>query len=108
VKTSILLFASLCSIPSALAQSGRPIPAGVRQADEAEAQSQKNLPPPLYQRRSIDAAKLKQEAADLANLSQSIPLGVEQATRGIISKDLSGRLKRIEKLARQLRSEISP
>ncbi len=35
-----------------------------------------------------------------------IPSGIEQANKGIISIDLNDRLKRIEKLPKQLRREL--
>ena len=85
----------------------RPIPPGVRQADQAETQSQKNIPPPLNQRPAADLAKIKQNADELAALAQSVPPDVEQTMKGILPKDLSEKLKRIEKLAKQLRSQIS-
>jgi len=51
--------------------------------------------------------KLKQDADQLATLAQLIPSDVDQTTKGILPKDLDQRLKRIEKLAKQLRSQIS-
>jgi hypothetical protein len=86
---------------------GRPIPPGLSQANQAEAQGERNVPPPLNQRPATDVAKLRREADELATLAQSVPPGVDQATRGILEKDLTEKLKRIEKLAKELRSEIS-
>jgi len=56
---------------------------------------------------SGDAAKLKQNASELAALAQSIPPDVDQTAKGILPKELDQKLKRIEKLAKQLRSQIS-
>jgi len=53
------------------------------------------------------AAQLKRDAEELAKLAEQIPPGVEQANKGVISKDLNDRLKRIEKLSKQLRRELS-
>lgn len=79
---------------------------GLRQADQAEAQSQRNIPPPLTQHPTLDLGKLKRDADELAALAQSVPPEVDQTTKGILPKDLSEKLKRIEKLAKQLRSQI--
>jgi len=64
-----------------------------------QAQQQKRHP-------QVDAAQLKREADELAKLSGEIPPAVEQASKGVIAKDLNERLKRIEKLAKQLRREL--
>jgi len=103
----MVLFGILFCIPTLFAQS-RPVPPGIRQADQADAQSQRDMPPPLNQRASIDPAKLRHDADELAALAQSIPPEVDQTTKGILPKDLSEKLKRIEKLAKQLRSQLTP
>lgn len=58
-------------------------------------------------RQRYDPAKVKKDAAELARLAQSIPPGVDQVANGKLPKDLADRLKRIEKLSKQLRREIS-
>ena len=103
----IVYLGILFCTPSSFAQS-RPIPPGIRQADQADVQSQKDMPPPLNQRASIDPAKLRHDADELAALAQSIPPEVDQTTKGLLPKDLSEKLKRIEKLAKQLRSQLTP
>jgi len=86
----------------------KPIPPGVREADKIDAHSQQNLPPPpAAQRTPADTAKLKRDADELASLAASIPSAVNQTTMGMLPKDLDQKLKRIEKLAKQLRSQIS-
>jgi hypothetical protein len=107
VKTSIVLLTILCWVVFVFAQGAHPIPPGIRQADQTLDKAEKNVPPPLYQRSPADLAKLKRDADELASLAQSIPPGVEQTTTGVLPKDLADRLKRIEKLAKQLRSRIS-
>ncbi|HTS71851.1 MAG TPA: hypothetical protein VMO17_22980 [Terriglobia bacterium] len=54
----------------------------------------------------VDAAQLQREASELAKLAGEIPTAVDQAGKGVISKDLNDRLKRIEKLSKQLRREL--
>jgi hypothetical protein len=103
----IICLGILFCIPTLFAQS-RPVPPGIRQADQADAQSQKDMPPPLNQRATVDPAKLRHDADELAALAQSIPPEVDQTTKGILPKDLSEKLKRIEKLAKQLRNQLTP
>jgi len=54
----------------------------------------------------IDAALAKRQAQELAKLAQEIPSSVEQADKGVLPKDLNDRLKRIEKLSKQLRRDL--
>jgi len=56
----------------------------------------------------IDAAQVKHDAEELVKLAEEIPSGVERANNGVLSKDLNDRLKRIEKLSKQLRRELFP
>ena len=90
-----------------LSQGGRPVPPGVRQADKAEDTFEKNTVPPLYQRSPADLAKIKRDAQELATLAQSVPPDIDQTAKGILPRDLEQRLKKIEKLAKELRSQIS-
>jgi len=103
----IVCLGILICAPAPFAQS-RPIPPGIRQADQVDAQSQKDMPPPLNQRATIDPAKLRHDADELAALAQSIPPEVNQTTKGVLPKDLSEKLRRIEKLAKQLRGQFTP
>jgi hypothetical protein len=90
------------------AQSGHPIPPGLRQADQAQGQFEKNSVPPMNQpRATVDPAKLKHDADELAAIAQSVPPAIDQTTKGLLPKDLNDKLKRIEKLAKELRSQIS-
>ena len=88
------------------AQGGRPIPPGVREADK---QSNTPVEPPTkFKQKPVDAGILRQEAEELAKLSAAIPALIDQVNRAQIPKDLPDQLKRIEKLAKHLRSEIAP
>jgi hypothetical protein len=85
---------------------GRPVPPGVREADK-----QINAPiepPAQLKSKPKDLAALKQEAEELAKLSAGVPSQVDQVSQGKVPKDLADQLKRIEKLAKRLRSEIAP
>jgi hypothetical protein len=105
VARNAVLFGILISAIHLFAQ--QPVQRGVDQAERAETQNQRNIPPPMNQQAPVDVAKLSQNAHELAALAQSVPSEIEQATNGVLPKDLGEKLKRIEKLAKQLRSQIS-
>jgi hypothetical protein len=107
ISVFTLLFTVFILAPSTSAQT-HPIPPGIRQADQTEAQTEKNIPPPASPHVTVDYAKLKRDADELAALAQSVPADVAQSSKGVLPKDLSEKLKRIEKLAKQLRSRLSP
>jgi hypothetical protein len=56
----------------------------------------------------VDTAALQREAKELLELSQSVQPDIESLKSGLLSKDLTDRLKRIEKISKRLRSEIAP
>ena len=106
--TLVLLSLSLSvSLASAQAQTTT-IPPGIRQADQAETQMEKNIPPPIQQRASVDLARLGQEANDLARIAQTIPPDVANIRKGMLPKDVIEKLKQIEKLSKHLRNELNP
>ena len=57
-------------------------------------------------RATVSAAQAKQEADELSKLAQSIPAEVDKVWKGQLPSDLAARLKKIEKLSKQLRREI--
>jgi hypothetical protein len=63
--------------------------------------------PPPPQSQKLDPAKLREEADDLAKLAQSVPGDVSQIVQGKMPKDAIDRLKRIEKISKQLRGELT-
>jgi hypothetical protein len=52
-------------------------------------------------------AQLQHDAKELADLSASLPADIEQVNRGVLPKDVVGKLKRIEKISRRLRGELT-
>ena len=56
----------------------------------------------------LDTRELKKDADELARLSQSVLVDIEAVSRGVVSKDLNEKLRRIEKLSKRLRSQIQP
>lgn len=108
MKTSLATMFLLLSLSAPVAQSGRPVPPGLHEAQRAEDQAQQNEVPPQTQRLGPDPAKIKRDADELALLAQSIPQEVDKTANGILPKDLNAKLKKIEKLAKQLRSQLTP
>jgi hypothetical protein len=101
--------ASVFLLSSALlmgGQGGHPVPPGVREADKLS--NPADIPPQKTAKlRHADLAQLQRDAQELARLAQLIPSEVEQVQNGRLPKDLDGQLKRIEKLSKQLRREVS-
>jgi hypothetical protein len=109
MRTSILLFALLLSASLAWAQgAARNGNTGQRQADRAEDQFEKTVPPPTRQQSSVDFAKVKSDADELVILSQSIHSGIDDVGKGMLPKDLIEKLKQMEKLSKRLRNELAP
>ena len=103
------LFAALLIsfIPMKCAQTGRPIPPGQREADK-QTNAPIDEPSGKPRQQPLDPVKLKQEAEELAKLSAGIPSQIDLVGRGQLPKELNDQLKRIEKIAKHLRSEVSP
>jgi len=53
-------------------------------------------------------ARLRQDADQLAKLAQTIPSDVLRIQGGVLPKDMSEKLKQIEKLSKHLRTQIMP
>jgi hypothetical protein len=112
VKSStlqLLCFFSLACLLTSLASAQiRPRAPGQQQARQAEAQMEKNIPPPLVLHSAADSARLRQEADELAKAAQSVPLDIQNIEKGVFPKDMIQKLKRIEKLSKHLRTELAP
>ena len=80
-------------------------PTGIRTADQ---QANQPLEPPMQPHRKIDAEQVKKEADELKTLADGVPSQIEQVTKNQYPKDLTENLRRIERLAKHLRSEVTP
>ena len=58
-------------------------------------------------RAPLDPLQVKKQAAELSRLAQSIPPDIDKVSKGELPKELMARLKRIEKLSKQLRRELA-
>lgn len=103
----MLLVAACILLTAGLAPGqGIPIPPGLRSGDKPL-----NTPmeePAQPNRKKIDPKILTEEAGELARLSADIPAQIGQVNKGQLPKDLDEKLKKIEKLAKRLRSDVSP
>ncbi len=73
---------------------------------------QKQIDQPLEEPRENRARQLNidqvnAETQELQKLADALPPQIDQVAKGQIPKDLAENLKRIEKLAKHLRSEVS-
>src|SRR5262245_60974145 len=99
--STVFAFCILSSSSNNYGQA-RPIPPGVREA-EKQINAQINEPPAKLKHKAADRGKIQQEADELAKLSAAIPGQIELVRQGQFPRDLEEHLKRIEKLAKQLR-----
>lgn len=97
----------LVLIASASVFAQRQVPQGIRQADAIEEQTQKNIPPPPQPIVRVDRDRMRRDAEELSQLAKTIPTDVAGMEKGLLPKDAADKLKRIEKLAKQLRGEIN-
>jgi hypothetical protein len=103
-RRSLLLFVSFVLPVYAFSQHSKP--PGIAAID-----SNANAPierPVENRSKQINVQQVKQEAEELRTLANALPAQIEQATSNQLPKDLSDNLKKIEKLAKHLRSEVTP
>jgi hypothetical protein len=91
--------------PGSLGQS-HPIPPGVKEGED-KINNQQTDPPTKPRRIPPDPAKLQSEAVELRDLANALPAAVDQVSKGMMPKDLGENLKKIEKLAKQLHSQVN-
>ncbi len=101
----VLLFVFLAE--SSSQSQMRPRAPGLQQANQAEQQADKSLPPPIAHQASLDFSKLRADADELARIAQTIPTDMARVQQGLLPKDMSAKLKQIEKLSKRLRREIN-
>ena len=106
MKFRFLVLASVLSCVLVMGGQIHPFPPGMREAEQLSNRPEK--PPQVtVKRQPVDPAQLQRDAKELARLAQLIPSEIEQLKTGRLPKDLDEQLKRIEKLSKQLRREIS-
>jgi hypothetical protein len=63
---------------------------------------------PQKKRLHLDIVTMEREAKEIAALASTIPSDIEQLKKGLLPSDAVDKLKRIEKLSKQLRGQIRP
>jgi hypothetical protein len=79
-----------------------------KQGNVPRIQPQEQTEPVAQPKVKLDPALLQREAQELLELSQSLQIDIESLNHGLRPKDTIEKLKRIQKLAKHLRSEIGP
>ena len=93
-------------LPVSATSFQRAKPPGIVAADQ---QSNQSVEPPMEMRsRKMNVDQVKQEADELKKLADGVPAQIEQVTKNQYPKDLTDNLKRIERLAKHLRTEVTP
>lgn len=59
-------------------------------------------------RMKVNKAQMEKDARELSDLAQSLPADIGRVNQGILPGDVTEKLKKIEKLAKHLRSAIGP
>ena len=95
-------------IPSLSWAQMRPVPPGIRAADRNEDQTQAQIPPPAPAVQKLNLDDVLQQSDELLALAQQVHSDTRNATQGLLAKDLKDKLKRMEKLSKKLREELTP
>jgi hypothetical protein len=95
-----------------LAQTSSPPPGyatapGYGEAERQAQQIDQETAPTMHRPARPDFAEMHRNAEELATLARTIPPDIDLTSKGLLAKDLKTRLKKIEKLAKQLRGELS-
>lgn len=108
MKRSVHAFVLLVVVTSLVTCAGPQVRIGTNPGRIEAAKHPLVLEPPIGpQVPRIDPIKVRSEANELATLAQSVPADIEQLAQGKLPKDFSDKLKRIEKLSKHLRSELT-
>jgi hypothetical protein len=71
---------------------------------EIQAQHQ---PTPAEMQARLRGAQVQKDAKELSELSSSLPADMEAIRQGALPKDMAEKLKKLEKLSKRLREELS-
>jgi hypothetical protein len=99
----VFLFVPNGTIPQS---GGRAKPPGIVTADTMS--NQPLEAPAQIGPRQINIDQVNSETRELRRLADGLPAQIDQVAKGQLPKDLADNLKRIEKLAKHLRTEIVP
>jgi len=101
-RLSVMLFCAACTV--LCAAQGRKFPTPPEPADPTIYTQGKSQTQP---RPRIDVLELQREARELSDLAHTVPTDIDKVSHGLLPKDLAEKLKRIEKLSKHLRTEVT-
>jgi len=102
----VLALTACVLLVAAFAQRGNNWPTPPAPADKSvNVETRPEAPTPV--RGHADPVQLQREAKELLELSQALQPDMESVSRGLLPKDTVDKLKRIEKLAKHLRGQLS-
>lgn len=99
----LVLLVSLLTVPALTQQSGMQLP-GHNWSLPAAIRPEPTREPDL---RAVRLESIHQHAEELAAVSTSVQSDLQQLQKGMVSKDFSENLKKMEKLSKRLRQEVS-
>ena len=105
MSARLVLLASLLVITPAFSQMGN-----MTRVNQRYAAHDQNVHPeaaPQLDQRAILLHEINQDSQELSALSLSLKTDLEQLQKGFLAKDLSQKLKKIEKLSKRLRQEMA-
>lgn len=108
MRLPVLWLCSLFFSATAIGPQATPHP---RPPGITEGQNQINQPlePPLESRNhQINLDQVNAETQELRRLADGLPPQIDQVAKGQLPRDLAENLKKIEKLAKHIRGEVTP
>jgi hypothetical protein len=104
LRCSLPLFLFLVASSLVCPAQGRKFPSPPEPA-ERTITTQKPAGTPV--RQEVNFLELQREARELSDLAHTVPTDIDNVGHGLLPKDLVDKLKRIERLSKRLRNEIS-
>jgi hypothetical protein len=106
----VSLFLVLLAVPSASQQPGmaQRINQRIDSREQQISQIAKEPTPAELEVRAARLQTLHHDAEELTALSTSVQSDLQQLDKGLLTKDLNDKLKKMEKLSKRLRQEIEP
>jgi hypothetical protein len=108
-KTILVLGAALLIAPNVLAQRGETEAVRARMASDAERMRGEKVPikdETLKAGRDVDLPQLQKKQEEMKELVQSINVDLQNMQAGVRAADLPQKLKKLEKLAKELRQRL--
>jgi hypothetical protein len=101
-RSLLFLSVMICTSLGAGQRHGFPKP-----PEPAEKASTSGDTKPRLQHR-VEPLQLQREAREISDLAHTLPGDIDNVNRGLLPRDVIEKLKRIEKLSKQLRGELAP